>query len=412
MNILYLTNLYAPVVSGSSVQSMALAKEMVAQKNHQCIVVTARLDPDSPEYEQDEGVHVYRLPCWRLPKMGISLNFPWLNSLHYPGNFKRLKEIARKHEVDVIHIHNHMFDCAFLGRKLAKYLKKPVTLTLHTIIKHSKNIYNYVLEPVDKHFLGRCIVGPADAVICPDYNMFKYLQDRFGRDDGVLIPYGIALPLSPDPELRKKLIAEYNLADKKIMLSLGHLHALRNRIELIKAMPEVVKAYPDFVLVIVGAVTDNTAKNLVADLGMQDHVIFMGAQPREVVAVFHDIASIEGVWLDQDEEGKNSLGIAAMEGMLAGKPLLSQANINTFGEGVLKNGENVFCYPKLEAPRIAEILKDLLADPEKAHTIGQNAQETAKNTFGWQISVSKTEALYCELTSAEEAQQYASKNAA
>ena len=56
-------------------------------------MITARLTKDSPEYERPGGVHVYRLPAWRLPKLPIALNFPWLNATFCPANLRRIDAI-------------------------------------------------------------------------------------------------------------------------------------------------------------------------------------------------------------------------------------------------------------------------------------------------------------------------------
>jgi hypothetical protein len=107
-----MTNLFHPIATGSATQALGLARALVAA-GHRIIVITARLDPDLPDEEVFDGIRVYRLPAIHLPKMAISLNFAWLNWTFWPANLRRMVEIIRENHVDVLHVHNHMFDMAF-----------------------------------------------------------------------------------------------------------------------------------------------------------------------------------------------------------------------------------------------------------------------------------------------------------
>jgi hypothetical protein len=100
------------------------------------------------------GVHVYRLPAIRLPKMASALNFPWLTWTLWPANLRRLEAILLKHHIDVLHVHNHMFDLAFAG-VMKRHLGLPVVLSVHTIIKHQFKLFNAVLYPADRWLLKR-----------------------------------------------------------------------------------------------------------------------------------------------------------------------------------------------------------------------------------------------------------------
>ena len=83
--------------------------------------------------------------------------------------------------------------------------------------------------------------------------MADYVHKRFGRMDTVMIPYGIDLPAVASDEEVAALTTKYGLHGKRVILSLGHLHALRNRIDLVKALPAVKAEFPDVRVVIVGS---------------------------------------------------------------------------------------------------------------------------------------------------------------
>ncbi len=388
-----LTNLFHPVATGSSTQVQGLARALAA-RGHRVIVITPRLDANSPEHERVDGFDVYRIPTVRLPRMSISLNFPWLNWTLWPANLRRIAALLESHGIELLHVHNHMFDLALSAMILKRRLGLPVVLTLHTIIRHSIEAFNLVLYPADRRFLRHTVVRHADAVICPDMNMSAYLDEAFGRSDGELIPYGISLPEHPGAETEQALIARLGMRGRRVILSLGHLHALRNRLDLIRAMPAVRARVPEVLLLIVGSVGDQRAIELCRELDLGEHVLFTGAQPHEYVGAFHALAELEAMWLDQADGGKNSLGIACMEAMLAGKPVLTVSNVDTFGPGVLESGGNVVILQAGRPDLIADAINALLADPASSARIGAAARDTALRLFAWPRIAARTAECY------------------
>lgn len=399
-----MSNLFHPIATGSSTQVRGLARAL-AKLGHHVIVITAHVDPDTATFEEMDGFKVYRVPALHLPKMAISLNFPWLNWTFWPANLRRIEKILRENKIDLLHVHNHMFDLAFAATAMKRRLGLPVVLTLHTIIKHNIRLFNLVLYPADRGFLKYTVVRRTDAVICPDTNMQRYLGEAFKRDDGELIPYGISLPPHPGPDVEKDIVEKFGLSGRRVILSLGHVHALRNRLDLIGAMPAVRERFSDVLLLIVGDVAEQRPVDLVKELGLEETVIFTGPQPHAHVPVYHELAELEAMWFDQADNGMNSLGIACMEAMLAGKPVLSVSNIDTFGEGVLKNGRDVVIVKPRDIPALSDTINDLLADSAKVQSIGTFAHNLAAQRFDWDSVASKTVQVYASLTSATSRKQ-------
>lgn len=396
LRVAMFTNLFYPVVSGSATHTRGLARSL-SEQGHHVIVITPHVDPSTPKYEVMEGFEVHRIPAIRLPEMPISLNFPWLSWTLWPKNLRRIENLLKQHNIQLLHIHNHMFDMALNGVLLKRRLKIPAVLTIHTVIQHSVRAFNLLLYPADRFFLRHAVVRRVDAVVCPDANIQNYLRQAFGRVDGKLVPYGISLPPHPGPEIETDIIERFGLQGRRLILSLGNVNVFRNRLDLIRAMPEVRSRFPNVLLLIVGGIGDQRPVELVKQLGLEDNVLFTGAQPHEHMSVYHNLAEIEAMWLDQDEAGQNSIGIAGMEAMLSGKPILTVSNVDAFGPGVLTSGRNVVILKAGDHEGLAVILNDLLAHPEKSQQIGQSAQALARNLFTWPQIAAKTTALYRSL---------------
>ena len=397
MNICMLSNLFHPVMSGSATQTQSLSRELV-KRGHTVVVITARVDKQSPEYECVEGVHIYRLPAIRLPEMGISFNFPWFSYTFTPANIMRIRKIIIRHRCQVIHLHNHMLDLAFSAVLLSRSMKMPFVITFHTIIKHARPLYNLILLPLDRIFLKWCVVRQAQCVICPDMNMVDYAVKGFGKDiKKEMIPYGINLlpesSLGTVSELRKK----YGLDGKRVILSLGHVHEIRNRRDLVEAMPSVLEVFPETVLLIVGAEATRTPSDTARKLGISDAVVFTGPMPYDLVPAFVKLCDIEAHWLTQESADKTSLGIATLEVMGAGKTVLAAVNEDTHGYGIIKNRENLILVEPNKPDALARVIIEILGDDGQRERIGRNAHVVIRDKFSWDSICTKTTALYAQL---------------
>jgi glycosyltransferase involved in cell wall biosynthesis len=393
-----LTNLFHPVATGSSTQVRGLSKALAAAGHH-VIVITAHVDKQTAPFEHLDGFDVYRVPALHLPKMAISLNFPWLNWVLWPANLKRIEAIIRKHDIDVLHVHNHMFDMAFVGALLKRRLGLPLALTMHTVIKHANPAYDAVLRTADRVVLKSLVIDKVDRLICPDNNMRAYVEERFGRRDSSVVVYGVDHPDRVTPEQQADLRKTYGLDGRPLILSVGHVHAIRNRHELIRALPRVSAAFPDVLLLVVGGVFDDSAQRLAEELGVAGNVLFVGAQPRSSISAFLSVAHIEAHWLNQDEGTWASPGLASMEAMYAGLPVFTVAPEGIYGEGVLCDGVNIVLVKRNDVDTLAERLIELLGNAGQRHEMGRAASETCERFFCWPRVAAQTADRYRHMAS-------------
>jgi len=396
LSICMLSNLFHPVVSGSSTQSRILSGQLV-EAGHKPFVITARVDRSTPEKDDFGGVPVYRLPCIRVPKMPISLNFPWLSWTFLPGNLERIRRIFLRHRPDVIHLHNHMFDLAFSGVWLRRQFRVPLVVTIHTMIRHSSAVYNMLLYPADRIFLRYTVARHADLMICPDVNIRDYVYEAFPTTDTALVPYGITPPPPADPEAVAEVVKRHDLEGRRVILSLGHVHEIRNRRDEVAAMKEILGVFPDAVLLIVGKEATETPRKLARELEIEDSIIFAGPRPHEEVPAYIGAAEIEAHLFTQDARERTSLGIATEEVMAAGLPAIVSANPNTLGPGVLKPGENFFNVPRNSPKHLAETIIDLLKDPDRRRRVGEAGRQTILDQCSWDSVCRQNLAVYRDM---------------
>jgi glycosyltransferase involved in cell wall biosynthesis len=388
LRVLMLSNIYKPISTGSTNQIAGLAKELVGQGS-EVHVFTSKLDSTLSTNELNEGIVIERVRCLKLPRIKLAMNFAWLNVITTPSNYRKLKHYVTKNQIDVIHVHNHMFDSIFLGILVSRKTGIPICLTLHTIMQHNQKFYNAVLSLVDRVLLGPIVSKFIDLVIAPDFNMVKYGVEKLGAERIKMIPYGVDSPVHFQEEELQDFIFEKSLQSRKIIVSVGHVNHLRNRIALVKAMHQVSKVDPSVLLVVIGDIADRRAIDFVRENNLSTHVVFTGVGTKEEISKWRSIAILEAQWLDQSPDGDNSLGVAGMEGMLAGKAVLSVANLQTFGPNTLINLQNVIVIKPYQTENLGIMILELLSDPDKLKSIGKKAQEIALANFDWKKNVNK-----------------------
>lgn len=379
-------------MSGSSTFTYNIAK-MQAALGHDVTVITTNLR-NSPEFEEIEKVKIYRIKCFKLPRLSLWFNFEWMNFTFFPSNLKKIYEIVSQINPDIINLHNHMFDLGFSVKLISRKFKIPYVITMHTIMMHANRFYNAILKLIDFSILRPFIVRGSEALICPDFNVKLYCENMYSSKANFIVPYGVELWSEPEAEIKKSLIDFYGLKGKKLIVSLGHIHANRDRKELIEAMPALISKFPNILLLIVGMVGIKDPVIWVETKKLKDYIIFTGALSHKESMGLLELASIEAHWLNQDKVENTSLGIASLEAMSAGIPVITSANMNSYGSGVLVSDQNIINVESRNSELVFHKISEILNNPEKAKSIGSKAKETISKNFSWKTITSSTLDIY------------------
>jgi glycosyltransferase involved in cell wall biosynthesis len=182
----------------------------------------------------------------------------------------------------------------------------------------------------------------------------------------------------------------FGLGDGPVILSLGHVNLYRDRLDLIQAMPLVLKRFPTARLLIVGEVYVQEPVQLAQKLGLENHITFTGAVPHSQIAALFALSAVEAHTAKTDYPGP---GIASMEAMAAGLPVIT-IEVDSSSTFNLENWENVVMVPLNRPEIMAEALIRLLSDEHLRQRIGENARKMIVQHYSWDAVCKAYVALY------------------
>jgi len=202
----------------------------------------------------------------------------------------------------------------------------------------------------------------------------------------VKIAPGIDVKHFSPSETDLKLIEKYRLQNRRVIVSVGRLVHRKGQDKLIEAMPEVLKKYPDAVLLLVGqGPIKSMLEKLIRHHGLENHVIFTGRIQFSDLPKYIQLGEIFAMpsrdrFFGLEVEG---LGIVYLEASACGVPVIvgksggaPDAVINN-KTGLIVDGRNPL--------EIAEVICKLLGDKKLAKQMGDEGRKWVVENWRWEI---------------------------
>jgi glycosyltransferase involved in cell wall biosynthesis len=275
-------------------------------------LLAAETRPRVQRTEVQEGLDVHHPKYLSIPYVLRSLE----GLFYFVSVLPTLWRIRRHFAFDLIDAH-FAFPDGFAAVLLGKVFRKPVVITLRgTIGPHSRRrlrraFITYALRRAD----GLLAVS---ASLKQQAVSLGIAPDRIRvASNGVDIERFRPLPES---ETRSKLDLP---VDRRILLSVGHLTERKGFHRLIGALPDLLPRFPDLLLVIVGGPTygdshQRRLKGLIAESGLEEHVLLAGTQPHDRVPLWLSACDVFCLWT----HGEGWANVF-LEAMACGKPVVT-----------------------------------------------------------------------------------------
>ena len=303
--------------------------------------------------------------------------------------FIKLYQFIRREKFDLVH--THCSKAGILGRWAA--WMAGVKHIVHT--PHGHVFYGYFgkLKTLFFIWIERfTALITHKIIVLTDLGVEEHLH--FGiapREKFVTIPSGIDMghfrPAGNPDSLKKQLQIPANL---KIIGCVARLDPIKGVSFLVEAMPDVFKAFPQAVLLLVGDGSEREMlKARASQLGITDKIIFLGFRP-DVVEL---LSVMDILVLPSLNEG---MGRVVLEAMACQKSIVA-TSVGGVPE-LISSGLNGLLVPPQNPSALAAAILELLHDPLKAQKLAQEARQTAGDKYSLQTMLRLTDELYQGIT--------------
>ena len=390
MRIALVNNFFPPRASGSSHMTEALAAGL-AQRGHDVLVISASFG-GAPRDEVRDGYRVVRLESWSLPKSKLTFRFD-INFVSSPANFRALFRLLDEFRPDVIHQHGQFFDLTFMSSIYARRRKVPTVLSVHTRLEHPSPVHGLILWAGDLSLVRSFIAISKPHVVIMDEPMHRYVRRRYGVPEQRLVPIPVGVePLRFENVDGSAVRDELGIGDRPMLLSLGHVIPLRDRLALVEALPLILEKVPELAVVVVGEVYDDRFLQRARVLGIEHRLIITGGVPKDAVPAYLAAADIEV----HDLQG-HGLGTASLEVMAAGVPIVAALRPDNFPGITLRSGRDLMIVPLGDERALADAVVRLLDDRELAARLAEGQRQLVLEHFTTDVLIERHISLYRRL---------------
>lgn len=370
---------FPPRGGGVEAHLITVLPEMVKQGG-EVFVLTETME-GQPEDSVVSGVHVLR-----REQLSIS-NLEKMTDI-----YKECRDLFRKfveeNRLDVIQAHNLHMDYFDLSRALTDVCREKnipcyVILHNHEFIDREENVMVSILKDL-----------PWDKIVSISDFIKRRLEDKIPqipKNKWAVILHGIDTdkfhPLSQ--EEKAGLRQEYGFPHRHVVLHPARILRWKGQVPAIKAIPEVMKSFPDVLLVLTGRVKpiykeqgEIEQYNLLVDRTIEDLKLENNVHIGKYS--FTDIPRLTAISdvVIYTTIGDEPFGLCPVESMSCGVPA-----VITRSGGLVESiidGETGFIIDKDEEKvpsQLAQKLIALFSDPELAKKMGKNGRERAVNFF-------------------------------
>jgi len=369
------------VIGGIARHCEGLAKALVHDDHDVCVVT---LDfPGSPNYEEIDGVKVFRTAT----ELGHPNFLTWVLLFNHFLE-KRMADLSREVEFDVVHVHDWL--TAFAGISFKHHLKKPIVLTVHsTEVGRAQGLHSADSFSIDG--IEWWAAYEASRVVVTSHSMKREVCDHFHLpwEKVDLIPNAIDVQRYNASIDRGAVRARYGVGwGEKLVLCVGRLVPQKGIEYFISAIPAIAKRYPEAKFIIVG---EGWSRDYLEGVAQSTRhrwkILFTGfISDAEVIALMTsaDVLVIPSIY--------EPFGIVALEGMATGVPVVA-SQVGGLAEVIEHDRTGIFVHPR-NPESIAWGVDHVLSNSDHARWLSENAREVLHKAYSWEAVAMRTVEVY------------------
>ncbi|MCL2103435.1 MAG: glycosyltransferase family 4 protein [Kiritimatiellaeota bacterium] len=304
------------------------------------------------------------------------------NPLTVPSRVSRLAAILKDIKPDIVHYRSRV--PGWLFKFANRNLRLPFVSTVHGF--NSVSAYSRIMTEGMR-------------VICPSTAVITYIRKHYGTPEEKirLIHRGIDPeqfnPATLDAAFIRDFRRQYIPGNHFVVLGVGRITPVKGFDALIRATALARNDVPNIRTLIVGHAEANrmshleTLKRLIAELGLEDTVLFTGGQKK-----IAEIYSCGNVLVSCNAAKPEAFGRSMAEALAMNCPVIATAQGGALD--IVRDGKNGWLLPPHDSGALAHGLVQASCTPPP-----RNLREDALTRFSLQQMVDQTEAVYREVLS-------------
>lgn len=339
--------------------------------------------PGAPEYEEIDGVRVYRVDSYKFPTPDFAT---WTSMMNVNLQIRAAEALASAGgKIQVIHAHDWLVANASIGLK--HMFRVPLIATIHST-EHGrrKGIHNDYQKMISS--TETWLTREAWRVICCSSHMMREVTTTLlvPNDRIDVIPNGIDTSPYEAPYDKDAFRARFALKNEKLVLYVGRLVQEKGVGLLAEAIPRVLHDIDaKFVIVGEGYMKDQIVKR-VDEMGVARKTYIPGFLDTNTVRLLFrtaDVCVIPSLY--------EPFGIVALEAMAARTPIVT-TGAGGLGE-ILEHDMSAFIVnPTVES--IAGGIKRVLSNTTYANSLRQIAYDRVSSLYKWSAIAESTRSIY------------------
>ena len=388
LKIGYVLTYFHPFKDGMENNCLYLAREMVKLGHEVHVFTSDKRDNQicTQKEEMYDGIHIHR--CKML----------WRYKYYLELKPEVITKILKYKDLDILHIHSFgfaMHDIALVLKKVLGH-KTAIVNTPHGPFmslnsypmwqKILRSIFVAIEYPINRLY---------DGVIQVNTRQWSWIVKSGVKKENIhFVPDGI-----PEERFRKvdnkEFKKKYNLEGKFVMCNLSRVLKYKGQHQIIKALPSIVKKYPNVVFLQMGkdhGWTEHCLK-LAKELGVEEHVRFIGEASEEDKLSGLDACNI--FVLPSEWE---AFGIVTLEAMARKKAVIST---DCEGGLYLVQPENGLLYPYEDINALQKTVFMLIENPKLREQMAETNYKKAHELTNEKIALKYLEPLYQKLAAAK-----------
>lgn len=263
------------------------------------------------------------------------------------------------------------------------YLINKIFKIPYFVSTHGLDIMNTKKSFVKK-YLTKKILNNAKFVTANSEYTKELLSEIVNDKDRIKIIYpGVNLEFKNiDENLKEITKKEYNLKNRKIVLTVGRVIKRKNQEAVINIIKSLKTEIPEILYIIIGNGDDlKHLKSLVKLYNLENNVMFLNNIENEMLPYFYNLCDIFIMISKTSKDDVEGFGIVYLEAGLFKKPVIASSNGGA-KEAVLDKKTGLLI-DENDSEKLEQYIRKLLLDDNFAKELGENAYIRIKEEFLW-----------------------------